>query len=306
MPGAWSSSRPLPDLGDARRRTEARLRAAGIASAAVEASWLLEHATGLSRALQVLERARPLEGHEAERLEAALRRREAREPLQLVLGETWFAGVRLEVRPGVLVPRPETERLVELILAEAPKAGTWRVVDVGTGSGAIALAIAHALARARREGDVIAGDVDPAAVALARDNARALALPVRVVESDLLAHVELRDAARACDVLVANLPYLPDADRADVPSEVRWDGDLALYAGREGLDVARRLLREAHELLPPEATLWFELDPRNSRVLLREAVAAGWPEARLERDLNARERFVRLRPAPRARRAGGS
>lgn len=249
--------------------------------------------TGLSRSEQVLQRARPLSALEAGRLEDALRRREAREPLQAVLGETTFYGLRLTMRPGVLIPRPETERLVELVLQGAPPPGgrPWRVLDVGTGSGAIALA----LAALRPDAHVVAADVAPEAVALARDNAASLGLAIDVVESDLLAHPSVRAAAAAADVVVANLPYLPDADRAAVPSEVRWDPERALYAGREGLDVARRLLRAAHGVLAAGTVVWLELDERNALVLRREALAAGWAEGRLERDLSGRERFLRLR-----------
>jgi release factor glutamine methyltransferase len=210
-----------------------------------------------------------------------------------VLGETTFYGLRLAMRPGVLIPRPETERLVELVLQDAPPPGDrpWRVLDVGTGSGAIALA----LAAERPDAAVVAADVDPEAVASARANAATLGLRVAVYESDLLAHPAVRAAAGEADAVVANLPYLPDDDRGHAQAEVRWDPERALYAGREGLDVVRRLLRAAGGVLAAGAVLWLELDERNATVLLREASADLWGEGRLARDLNGRERFVRLR-----------
>jgi hypothetical protein len=149
--------------------------------------WLLEAATGLTRAEQVLERTRPLDPDERMRLEGWLRRREAREPLQLVLGVAAFHGLEVQVRPGVLVPRPETESLVERVLASLRYVVDPRVHDVGTGSGAIALAIAAA----RPDAIVSASDVDPTAVMVARANAAALGLPVTVWSSDLLAAPEV-------------------------------------------------------------------------------------------------------------------
>jgi release factor glutamine methyltransferase len=287
------------DVGNARRRAAARLRAAGIDAADAEASWLLEAVTGLTRAEQVLGRGRPLGELEAVRLEEALLRREAREPLQLVLGETTFYGLRVVVRPGVLVPRPETERLVELVLQDAPAPGSrpWRVLDVGTGSGVVALAIAAE----RRDAVVVACDVDPVAVALARANASALSLPVEVFESDLLAHPAVRAAARRADTVVANLPYLPDGDRERVAEEVRWDPEHALYAGPDGLDVARPFLHAAASTLRPGAVVWLELDARNAATLAIESTRAGWRDARLARDLSGLQRFLRLRRPSAAR-----
>jgi release factor glutamine methyltransferase len=283
------------DVERAQRLLTDRLRSRGIDSASAEAGALLEAVTGLTRSEQVLSRRRRLEAGEVTRLESLLRRREAREPLQLVLGETEFCGVRLRLRPGVLVPRPETERLVELALTEAPASGPYQVLDVGTGSGAVALAIL----RARPGTRVTATDVDPAAVALARENAAALSLPLETVESDLLAASAARAAAAEADLLVANLPYLPERDRLRAPPELAWDPPQALYAGRDGLDAARRLLAEAGPLLRDGAVVWLELDPRNAGTLLAEAADGPWTEGRLAQDLNRRERFVRLRRARR-------
>jgi len=280
------------DVATAAATLRARLTKAGIASAAAEAAWLLEAATGLTRAEQVLERDRRLDDDERARLEAWLRRREAREPLQLVLGTAPFHGLELDVRPGVLVPRPETESLVERVLASLRYVAEPRVHDVGTGCGAIALAIAAA----RPDAVVSASDVDTTAVLVARANAAALGLPVTVRVSDLLAAHEVAAAVAAAHVLVANPPYLPEGDRGHLPPEVAFDPPEALFAGADGLAVARVLARQAAPLLRPGGMLWLELDPRNAEAFADELAAAGtWREARVEADLNGRRRFVLAR-----------
>ncbi len=283
---------PKGDLATIAVALRARLTTAGIASAVVEAASLIEAATGLTRAEQVLERTRLLDDDERGRLEGWTRRREAREPLQLVLGVAAFHGLELQVRPGVLVPRPETESLVERVLASLRYVADPRVHDVGTGSGAIALAVAAA----RPDAIVSASDVDPTSVLVARANAAALGLPVTVWSSDLLVAPEVAAAVADAHALVANLPYLPESDRGQLPPEVDFDPPEALFAGSDGLSVARRLARQALPLLRPGGIMWLELDPRNAQVFASELqTAANWREVRVEVDLNGRRRFVMAR-----------
>ena len=281
---------PERTLGAAWRQARSRLAAAGVGAAAAEASWLLEAVTGLAPARQRLHPDTPLSTSQRRRLARVLERRCAREPLQVVLGVTEFHGLRLSVRPGVLVPRPETEALVEHALADLSEARPTTVIDVGTGGGAVALALAARRPLAR----IVASDVDPAALALARRNARALGLAITVCRADLLEHPRLRAAARRADLLVANLPYLPESDRGTLPPELAWESDAALFAGREGLSVARRLRAQAWKALRPGAVVWWELDARNAERFAREALAVGWPQAGLAADLVGRRRFVRL------------
>ncbi|MDF1524312.1 MAG: peptide chain release factor N(5)-glutamine methyltransferase, partial [Trueperaceae bacterium] len=279
-------------LGVAARVLRDALAAAGVDRPDPEVGWLLEAATGLGRAEQVLERERPLEANEAARLVAWAERRVRREPLQLVLGVAPFYGFDVQVRPGVLVPRPESERLVELVLDRLRDVARPRVHDVGTGSGAIALA----LAAARPDATVTASDVDPTAVLVARANATALGLTVAVWASDLLADPIVRRAAAEAQALVANLPYLPESDRGTLPPEVAHDPPGALFAGPDGLDLARRLAREAAPLVRPGATVWWELDPRNVAVFVAELEASeAWAEVACFRDLTGRDRFVMAR-----------
>ncbi len=286
----------LPSAGKGLRQTatlvQEVLRQAGIDSAEAEAAWLLEAATGLSRAEQVLEGDRPLDEDEAERLAGWLARRVKREPLQLVLGFAPFMGLEVQVRRGVLVPRPETERLVELVLASVRHMPKPWLHDVGTGSGAIALALAAALP----EATVTASDVDPTAVLVAGGNAMALGLPLEVWTSDLLMAPEVAKVAAKFDVLVANLPYLPESDRGQLPPELDFEPPAALYAGKDGLDLAWALAQEAAQLLKPGAWLWWELDPRNVDAFASRLRDQGaWEELETFADLAGRMRFIRAR-----------
>lgn len=276
-------------MAAARRLLERRLTAAGVPSPAADALLLLEGALGVDRATLLLQPDRPVGKQASARLAAMLRRRVAREPLQLILGQTNFYGLDLAVAPGVLIPRPETERLVELVLEElsgrcAPEAPS--LLDVGTGSGAVALALKAELPAAT----VWGSDVAPEAVALAQRNAAALGLDVSFRLSDLLADPDVAYVAAHCAVLVSNPPYLPDADRKQLPPEVNVDPGTALFGGKDGLDVARRLAWQAYKVLPGGALLALELDPRNVHQFAASLV--GWKDVRVESDLVGRERFL--------------
>ena len=276
-------------VAEAVRRATRVLTGAGIESAQAEAWWLLEAVTGARRGELIVDRGRPLTEAQARELTTALERRAAREPLQHILGRAAFYGLELRVDPRALVPRPETERLVELTLARTASVSAPRVLDVGTGSGAIALAIAAERPDAR----VMAVDVDEDALGVAAENAERLALDVRLVESDLLAAAEVEAFARTAHAVVANLPYLPDADRAAASPEVRRDPPRALYGGITGIEPTEKLVRRAQALLRPGAWLLAELDPRN--VDRARDAAAGWAEATVEEDLVGRRRFLVLR-----------
>lgn len=280
---------PTLTVSEARKLVVRRLRAAGVERPEPEALALLEAATGLERTALVLQPERLLDRRERHRLSEALRRRSAREPLQHILGTAPFYGLELDVDATVLIPRPETERLVELLLESLRPLRGPRVLDVGTGSGAVALAVKAE----RPDAEVLAADVSPAAVAMARRNARKLGLDVRVLRSDLLAAGEVAAFAARCHALVANLPYLPAADEGSLQPEAGHDPAQALYAGEDGLAVVRRLLRQAFDLLPPGSLLALELDPRNVRAARGEL--ATWRSVRIERDLPGRERFLLAR-----------
>lgn len=167
-------------------------------------------------------------------------RRAAGEPMQYIFGETEFYGLPLRVTPDVLIPRPETEHLVEVVLQKIAALTVPRIVDVGTGSGAIAVTLAHALPRAV----LTAIDISPRALAIAQDNARRNGVfeRIRFLHGSLLAPV----AGERFDIVASNPPYVPSGDRATLAVEVRdHEPGVALFAGDDGLDVIRRLIPDS-------------------------------------------------------------
>lgn len=272
----------------------AALAAAGVESARADAEWLLAEVLQVPRGTLGLEARRRLEPPFDARYEAALRRRMAREPLQHIVGTQPFRQVSVRVSPEALVPRPETELLAGWALALLPPPPRRPVIiDVGSGTGCIACA----LAVERPDAEVIAVDVSPGAVALARDNVYALGLATRVHVgvSDLFAALGAMEA----DVIVSNPPYLPSALIATLPPEVsRHDPRLALDGGPDGLDVIRRLVREAPDRLAAGGALVLETagGPQVSEVsaLLRRAGLVG---IETRADLAGVERFVAGRRA---------
>ena len=206
------------------------LTAAGVESARLDAELLLADAIGAGRAEVIAGPSRELEPDEARRFGEHVRRRVQREPVAYILGSKGFRTIELAVDPRVLIPRPETEHLVEAAL-DLP-AGA-RVADVGTGSGAVALA----LKAERPDLRVIATDISPDALAVARANAARLGLDVELLEGDLLEPVE-----GPLDAVLSNPPYVADRDRLSLAPEIlRYEPAAALFAGGDGLDAIRRL-----------------------------------------------------------------
>jgi release factor glutamine methyltransferase len=188
----------------------------------------------------------------------------------------------------VLIPRPETERLVQIVLEElrGDPGPPPLLLDVGCGTGAIALALKAELPAAT----VWGSDIDARAVALARSNAASLGLDVTFRLSDLLSDPDVARVAANCTAMVSNPPYLPASDAGQLPPELKAEPDAALFGGNDGLAVARRLLDQAAQLLPAGALLALELDPRNVAQLQGRLLA--WRSVRVEADLTGRQRFL--------------
>jgi release factor glutamine methyltransferase len=255
------------------------LRAAGVESAVLDAQLLVADALGVGREALILDPERELDGPATRRLQASVRRRAIeREPLAYVLGRKGFRSLELEVDPRVLVPRPETETLVEAALGLAKGA---RVVDVGTGSGAVALALKHE----RPDLELVATDVDPDALAVARGNAQRLDLDVLFVEGDLL-----EPLGRRFDAVVGNPPYIAETEwRGLAPEITRHEPARALLAGEDGLEVVRRLIPEAAALAPFVA---LEVGAGQAAEVAALMLEAGFVRIDRHRDLAGIERVV--------------
>lgn len=273
-------------VGEQLRQATATLAAAGVEPARVDAEWLLAGVLEVPRLTLHLALDRALPGATLARYAEAVRRRARREPLQHVLGWEGFRGLRFELSPDVLVPRPETETLVAWALELLPP-GPCRVLDLGTGSGCVACAIAVERPDAR----VVATDVSPAAAALARRNAATLGLDarVRVVVADLLDGLH-----GAWDLVVANPPYLPSAMLPSLAPEVaRHEPAGAVDGGPDGLAVIRGLVAGAPRALRPGGALVLETaggDQAGDVAALMQR--AGLGALGVRRDLAGVARFV--------------
>lgn len=278
---------PLP-LVEVLKRTEAFLRKKGIPSPRLEAELLLAHVLGMDRLELYLKHDRPVTLTERDALRPLVARRGGREPLSWILGRRAFHRIELKIEPGVLDPRPDTETLVETVLAEIPAEGTEPVyvADVGCGSGAVGLAIAAARPAVR----LYAIDLDDTALRVTKANVAHLGLAdrVAVLKGDLLDPVP---ANRPIDWVVSNPPYVARGDLAELEPEVRdHEPRLALDGGPDGLDIVRRLIPVAASRA--RLGVWLEIGHDQAvRVadLLRRADLV---DLRTARDLGGVERVI--------------
>jgi release factor glutamine methyltransferase len=231
---------------------EAAAKLAPVATARRDAELLLLRAVGRDRTWLLAHGDAELTTGQRAQFDAWIARRARQEPIQYILGETEFYGLTMRVTPDVLIPRPETEHLVEAALSKVSRNAAVRICDVGTGSGAIAVALAHALPQA--EGTAV--DCSAAALAMARQNAEfhGIADRMRFVESDLLSAV----ADERFDVVVSNPPYVAENEYLE-PQVRDWEPHTALFAGPTGLEVYERLIPEAWQVLVPRGWLFLEI-----------------------------------------------
>lgn len=263
----------------------ARLRQAGVPEPRREAARLAEAAWGLLPGQARLRLDRALRAPEEARLATMVGRRAMGEPLAHVIGMAGFRRLALTADGRALIPRPETEGLVELVLERMP---TGTVADVCTGSGCIALA----LAQEGRYDRVIGLDASEAALAQARENSARTGLEVEWRLGDLTAPL----AGARVDVLVANPPYLTRAEYEALDPAVRaWEPAMALESGADGLDATRRLLVEGPDVVKPGGWIALEVDCERAAAVARLAADSGWMEAVVYRDLYDRARFVLAR-----------
>ena len=257
-------------------------------TAARDAEYLLLNTAGLARATLIAHPDRELTTDQESSFWQSIHRRKANEPIQYITGTQEFYGLDFQVTPAVLIPRPETELLVESVLRILPQDQPLRIADVGTGSGIIAIAMAVHLPHA----EVTALDLSPAAIAIARRNAETHQVADRItfLHSDLLAAV----AGQTFDAILSNPPYVPSSDLPTLHPQVRdHEPHAALFAGPTGLDLYVRLIPQAYAALIPDGLLALEIGYGQSRPILE--LLGQWQDLSLLLDLQGTPRTVLAR-----------
>jgi release factor glutamine methyltransferase len=269
----------MPAVDEVLREATSVLADAGIGSPRVDAELLLAHVLGVSRGALITVDEVP----DRHAFDAALARRAAREPLQYILGTAPFRHLELEVGPGVFVPRPETELLIDAVLPALRDAVC--VVDLCAGSGALGLAVLDEVPGPQ----VVAVESDADALSWLRRNAAGTALDVR--EGDVTDPNLLFDLYAAVDVVLSNPPYVPEATGVD--PEVHADPHGAVFAGADGLAVISSVIRRAAELLHPDGTLAMEHDETHGLSVPALLSTDGrWGEIAVHQDLTGRVRYT--------------
>lgn len=270
------------------RKSTEFLAGKGVESPRLQSELLVGHALGLQRMQLYVQFERLLTEAELETVRPLLRRRAQGEPLQYITGWTEFHGLRLKVDRRALIPRPETELLVERLI-ERSATSPGRILDLGTGSGAIALA----LAKQYPEATVVAVDSSEAALELARENAVEAGLAARVefIRSDWFSAVP---AGVPFDLIVSNPPYLSAEETAATAPEVRnFEPAAALTSGGpDGAQDLERIIAAAKDFIAPGGLLALETGISQHPALLVRAAEAGFPGAESLRDLTGRDRFI--------------
>lgn len=287
----------MSTIGSLLQDAAARLASRGIASAHLDADLLLGGVLGLTRASLLARRDETVSGEAAAKYEGLLLRREARVPVAYLVGVKEFWSLDFEVNASVLIPRPETELIVEeglrLLASRPPGAAPPLAADVGTGAGPIAIA----LARERRDLTVHATDVSGEALAVAGRNAQrhGVASSVRFHQGDLLSPLLAADLAGRFDIVASNPPYVGYSEEVE-EDVLRWEPRDAVFAGAEGGEVIERLIPQAARALLPGGHLVMEIGPAREAFVRRQlASGAGslfWSGVRVLADLAGRARAV--------------
>lgn len=263
----------------------------GTAAPAIEAKVLLLHATGLSEVEFLSSPGQAVRARDEQRYRRLIQRRLSGVPLAYIIRKKEFWSLSLQVRPGVFIPRPETELLVEKILDLAAR-GDLTIVDIGTGSGNIALALAAELPKAR----IIATDISARALRVARLNAKDHRLEnVTFVQGNLFSALDALRLEGRCDFIVCNPPYVSASDWESLPGEIRDHEPLrAFLGGKSGLDFIRRLITGSSAFLKPGAHLLFEVGYDQAETAV-SMLGSGWADVMSFPDLRGIKRVIKAR-----------
>ena len=286
-------------------RTKVFFEKKGIPDARLDAEYIISYGLKMKNRMDLyLNFEKPLTPAELDVLRTMVARRATREPLQHIIGDTSFRGFIIKCDRRALIPRPETESLVDMAAESLKGVENPFIVEVGTGTGAISIACAKEIAGAK----VLATDISEDALALARINAEANATgeTLHFVQGDLLNAVTSEAIAKATgasvdsatlpkiDCLIANLPYIPDGEKDKLQPEVaKYDPALALFGGADGLDLVRKLLQQTESSLKPGAAIFLEIGSEQGEMLKSEAANYPWLEfTGIHKDFCNNVRFV--------------
>ena len=276
-------------------RTKVFFEKKGIPDARLDAEYIISHGLQMKSRMDIyLNFEKPLTEAELDVLRQMVARRANREPLQHIIGDTSFRGFIIKCDKRALIPRPETEMLVDMAKDRLKGIENPFIVEVGTGTAAISIACAKEIAGAK----VLATDISEDALSLARENADANELGANAESSNLtFAQGDLLDAVKVdqkIDCLIANLPYIPDGEKGKLQPEVdKFDPALALYGGPDGLDLVRKLLSQTEGKLSAGAPILLEIGSEQAEVLKNEAANYPWLEfAGIHKDYCGNVRFV--------------
>lgn len=281
-------------------RTKAFFEKKGVPDPLLDAQYIISHGLGMKNRMDLyLNFEKPLTPAELDVLRPLVARRAAREPLQHIVGDTSFRGHSIKCDPRALVPRPETEELVDMAKKLLESVAAPFIVEVGTGTGAIAIACAKEIGSSR----VLATDISEEALALAKENAEANGLgeKLKFAQGDLLDAVTgdvvvkiADDASAKIDCLIANLPYIPDGEKGKLQPEVdKFDPALALYGGPDGLTLVRKMLSQTEGKLASGAPILLEIGSEQAAMLQSEAANYPWLEfTGAHKDFCGNVRFV--------------
>ena len=276
-------------------RTKVFFEKKGIPDARLDAEYIISHGLQMKSRMDIyLNFEKPLTEAELDVLRQMVARRANREPLQHIIGDTSFRGFIIKCDPRALIPRPETESLVDMAKEALKGIENPFIIEVGTGTAAISIACAKEIAGAK----VLATDISEDALSLARENAEANGLgensegaSVAFAKGDLLDAVTATDKI---DCLIANLPYIPDGEKGKLQPEVdKFDPALALYGGPDGLTLVRKLLQQTEGKLNAGAPILLEIGSEQAEVLKNEAANYPWLEfSGIHKDYCGNIRFV--------------
>jgi release factor glutamine methyltransferase len=279
-------------IAEAIRAAADILARAGIPNARLDAELLLSHALNKNRAWLITHSSDLLDEEQSRRFQASVSRRAKREPVQYILGTQEFWGLEFAVTPDVLIPRPETELVVESALHAAAGNPSPLILDLCTGSGCIAVSLAKEVPAAR----VFAADMSARALAVARENARRHGVSdrIRFLEGDLFGPFRELDIRAQADIITANPPYVRSGDLAALQAEVRdYEPALALIAGPQGTEIHQRILGAAPDFLRKSGTLIMELGQGQAEELRKIVGETGqYHSPEILKDLAGIERVI--------------